>query len=225
MAMTKHDKRALKDQLYQQVAQLGKALASPKRLELIELLGQSEKTVEMLVEQTGINLKLTSAHLRELRSAHLVQTRREGKYVYYRLVTPAVSQLWCHMRQLAESQLDELQKLLKTLNLSSGETTANSRDELLRLAQHGEVVVLDVRPAEEYLAAHLPFARSIPLAELRRRLDELPKDRPIVAYCRGPYCLMAPDAVKFLQKAGLQARHLRDSVADWGIYPEPVSTV
>src|SRR5690606_19117486 len=144
MAMTKHDKRALKEQLYQQVAQLGKALASPKRLELIELLGQSEKTVEMLVEQTGINLKLTSAHLRELRSAHLVQTRREGKYVYYRLVTPAVSQLWCHMRQLAESQLDELQKLLKTLNLSSGETTANSRDELLRLAQHGEVVVLDV---------------------------------------------------------------------------------
>lgn len=218
--MEKREDRTLKDQIYQQVAQIGKALASPKRLELIELLSQCEKTVETLVAQSGSNMKLVSAHLRELRAAHLVETRREGKHIYYRLAAPAVSQLWGQVRQLAEAQLQALQALLQDINPSADALVSNNRDDLLRRARHGEIVVLDVRPTEEYLAAHLPFARSIPLGELRRRLEELPKDRPIVAYCRGPYCFMAPDAVKLMQAAGLEARHLRDSVTDWGIYPD-----
>lgn len=211
--------RQLKDRLYQQVAQIGKVLASPKRLELIELLSQCEKTVETLVEQSGSNMKLVSAHLRALRAAHLVLTRREGKHVYYRLASPAVGDLWHRARQLAEAQLDEMQALLRLLQRSDTPLESSDRKRLLAQARRGEIVVLDVRPTDEYQAAHLPHARSIPLPELRRRLDELPKDRPIVAYCRGPYCFMAPDAVAMLQAAGLRASHLRDSVSDWGIYP------
>jgi len=207
--------RKIKDLLYEQVARIGKVLSSPKRLELIELLCQGEKTVERLANEASISIKLASAHLRELRIAHLVETERQGKNIYYRLADKSVADLWVQVHTLAEERLIELQLALQKISAQPGELVPSDREGLLKAARKGEVVVLDVRPAEEYLNAHLPFARSIPLDELRQRLTELPKDRPIVAYCRGPYCLMAPDAVALLKDEGFSAVHLRDGVAEW----------
>lgn len=210
------DARKIKDQLYEQVARIGKVFSSPKRLELIELLCQNAKTVEMLAQEAAISIKLTSAHLRELRMAHLVETERQGKYIYYRLADPQVADLWVHTHTLAESRLVALRQVLQQISAQPDDLMPNNRDNLLKAARKGEVVVLDVRPCEEYLHAHLPFARSIPLAELSQRLAELPKDRTIVAYCRGPYCLFAKDAVELLRQAGYRAQHLREGVAEWG---------
>ncbi|MDO8414437.1 MAG: metalloregulator ArsR/SmtB family transcription factor [Gallionellaceae bacterium] len=209
--------RKIKDLLYEQIARIGKVFSSPKRLELIELLCQGEKTVEMLAREASISMKLTSAHLRELRIAHLVETDRRGKNIFYRLADKAVADLWVHIHTLAEERLVELQMALQKIATQPNELVPSDRATLMKMARRGEVVVLDVRPAEEYLNAHLPFARSIPISELRQRLAELPKDRPIVAYCRGPYCLMAKDAVELLRKEGFISEHLRDGVAEWGV--------
>lgn len=209
------DARKIKDLLYEQVARIGKAFASPKRLELIELLCQGEKTVETLAREASISVKLTSSHLRELRMAHLVETERQGKNILYRLADKSVADLWVQVHTLAEERLVDLQLALQKIATQPDDLVANDRESLMKAARKGEVVVLDVRPSEEYLNAHLPFARSIPLEELRQRLAELPKDRAIVAYCRGPYCLMAVDAVALLKQEGYAAIHLRDGVAEW----------
>ncbi|OIO60050.1 MAG: ArsR family transcriptional regulator [Alphaproteobacteria bacterium CG_4_10_14_0_2_um_filter_63_37] len=209
--------RELKDRLYEQVARIGKAFSSPKRLELIELLCQGEKTVETLATEAAITVKLASAHLRALRMAHLVQTERRGKNIHYRLADPAVADLWVRIHTLAEGRLIELRQALASIATQPNDWVASDRDGLLRAARKGEVVVLDVRPAQEFLNAHLPFARSIPVDELRQRLGELPKDRPIVAYCRGPLCLMAPDAVALLRQEGFDAMLLRQGVAEWTV--------
>lgn len=207
--------RKIKDLLYEQVARIGKVLSSPKRLELIELLCQGEKTVETLAREASISVKLASAHLRELRLSNLVVTDRQGKNIYYRLADKSVADLWVQTHTLAEERLVELQLALQKFAAQPDDLVPNDRASLMKAARKGEVVVLDVRPAEEYLNAHLPFARSIPLDELRQRLAELPRDRTIVAYCRGPYCLMAPDAVALLNEEGFRAVHLRDGVAEW----------
>ena len=209
--------RKIKDLLYEQVARIGKVFSSPKRLELIELLCQGEKTVEMLANEASISVKLASAHLRELRMAHLVQTERQGKNIYYRLADKAVADLWVEIHTLAEERLIELRLALQKIATRPNDLVPSDRESLLKAARKGEVVVLDVRPSEEYLNAHLPFARSIPLEELRQRLGELPKDRAIVAYCRGPYCLLAVDAVALLQQEGYSAVHLREGVAEWAV--------
>ena len=207
--------RKIKNLLYDQVARIGKVFSSPKRLELIELLCQGEKTVETLASEASISVKLTSSHLRELRMAQLVETKRQGKNILYRLADKSVADLWVQIHTLAEERLVDLQLALKNIASQPEGLVANDRESLMKAARKGEVVVLDVRPAEEYLNAHLPFARSIPLDELRKRLAELPKDRAIVAYCRGPYCLMAVDAVELLKNEGYSAIHLRDGVAEW----------
>lgn len=209
------DARKIKDLLYEQVARIGKVFSSPKRLELIELLCQGEKTVETLALETSISVKLVSAHLRELRTAHLVETKRQGKNIYYRLADKSIADLWVQIHTLAEDRLIDLQLALQKIATQPDDLVPSDRESLMKAARKGEVVVLDVRPTEEYLTAHLPFARSIPLEELRQRLAELPKDRSIVAYCRGPYCLMAKDAVELLKKEGYAAIHLRDGVAEW----------
>ncbi|MEM5373081.1 metalloregulator ArsR/SmtB family transcription factor [Paraburkholderia azotifigens] len=214
-----NSKRDLKDALYAQVARLAKAVASPKRLELIELLCQSPKTVETLATEADISVKLASAHLKELRASRLVETERQGKHVIYRVASAEVPHIWVLMRTLAEDRLFELQDALRQLSLSHGEWRDEDRAELLRKAQAGEVVMIDVRPGSEYQHAHLPFARSMPLEDLRAHLDLLPRDKPIVAYCRGPFCLMAADAVALLRSRGFTATHLRDGVAEWGIQP------
>ncbi len=207
--------RNIKDMLYEQVARIGKVFSSPKRLELIELLCQNEKTVDTLARETSLSVKLVSAHLRELRMAHLVETERQGKNIYYRLADKSVADLWVQIHTLAEERLIEMQLALQKIAAQPDDLVPSNRESLMKAARKGEVVVLDVRPTEEYLAAHLPFARSIPLAELRQRLSELPRDRSIVAYCRGPYCLMAVDAVELLKQEGFTAIHLRDGVAEW----------
>jgi rhodanese-related sulfurtransferase len=209
------DARNIKDMLYEQVARIGKVFSSPKRLELIELLCQNEKTVDTLARETSLSVKLVSAHLRELRMAHLVETERQGKNIYYRLADKSVADLWVQIHTLAEERLIEMQLALQKIAAQPDDLVPSNRESLMKAARKGEVVVLDVRPTEEYLAAHLPFARSIPLAELRQRLSELPRDRSIVAYCRGPYCLMAVDAVELLKQEGFTAIHLRDGVAEW----------
>jgi rhodanese-related sulfurtransferase/predicted transcriptional regulator len=209
--------RKIKNTLYEQVARIGKVFSSPKRLELIELLCQGEKTVETLAREAAISVKLTSSHLRELRMAQLVETERQGKNIHYRLANKSVADLWVQIHTLAEERLVELQRALQNLASQPGDLVPSDRESLMKAARKGEVVVLDVRPTEEYLSAHLPFARSIPLEELRQRLAELPKDRSIVAYCRGPYCLMAVDAVELLRQEGYTATHLRDGVAEWGV--------
>lgn len=209
------DARKIKDLLYEQVARIGKVFSSPKRLELIELLCQGEKTVETLAREASISVKLTSSHLRELRMAQLVETERQGKNILYRLANKSVADLWVQVHTLAEDRLVDLQLALQKIATQPDDLIASDRDSLMKAARKGEVVVLDVRPSEEYLNAHLPFARSIPLEELRQRLSELPKDRSIVAYCRGPYCLMAKDAVDLLKKEGYSAIHLREGVAEW----------
>lgn len=214
-----NDSRRIKDLLYEQVARIGKAASSPKRLEIIELLCQSEKTVDTLARETSISMKLASAHLRALRAAHLVETEKRGKYVVYRLANRAVADFWVAIRSLAEDRLVELRLAIAQMALHPKELAPQDRDSLVKLARNGEVVVLDVRPAAEYEAAHLPFARSIPLDELKSRLAELPAGKTVVAYCRGPYCLMARDAVELLLKNGFDALRLPEGVAEWGMAP------
>ena len=212
----------IKDFLYEQVARIGKAVASPKRLQLIELLCQGEKTVEVLAAQAEISVKLASAHLKELRLARLVETRKEGKYVQYRLASTSVANLWVSLRGEAEERLVELQVALANIVEHREELKGFDRKALLKKAAAGEVLVLDVRPADEFATAHLPHARSLPLDELKRRLAELPKDTPVVAYCRGPFCLMAKDAVELLRRRGYRAFHLTDGVAEWRAQGLPI---
>lgn len=211
------DRRAQKDALFEQVSRVAKAMANSKRLELISLLSQAPLPVEALAREAGISVKLTSAHLKELRSARLVDTERAGKQVIYRVASDQVAQLWVVLRTLAHDRLFELQDALAQLAGSNGEWRSEDRDELLRKARLGDIVIIDVRPANEYAQAHLPFARSLPVTELSQRLAELPKDKPIVAYCRGGFCLMSSDAVRLLQRQGFDATMLRAGVVEWAM--------
>lgn len=209
------NKRELKSLLYEQVARIGKAVSSPKRLELLELLAQGEKTVELLAQELGIDVKLASAHLKALKAARLVESRRDGKYMVYRLSGGDVAQLWVTLRQVAEEHLVELQLAVQRMVAAPEQLAQVGRADLLEQARRGEVVVIDVRPQEEFEVAHLPYARSMPLPELERRLSELPRDREIVAYCRGPFCLFSDEAQKLLAGQGYRVRKLLDGVAEW----------
>jgi len=214
--------RELKNLLYEQVARVGKALSSPKRLEMLELLAQGEKTVEVLAQEAAIDLKLASAHLRVLRESRLVEARRDGRFIAYRLAGDDVAGLWARLHEVATEHLVELQVALSRVVSGPERLTEETRRTLLDKARKGDVVVLDVRPEAEYQTAHLPHARSIPLAELKRRLAELPKGKEIVAYCRGPFCLMSNEAVALLQKRGYRARKIADGVAEWSAAGLPV---
>lgn len=207
--------RTTKNLLYEQVARIGKATSSAKRLELIEILSQGEKSVEELAAEADISAKLTSAHLKELRLARLVLSRRDGKNIYYRLADTGVADLWVNLRELAEARLVELQAMMQELVAHPDELAAYDGESLLAQAKSGELEVIDVRPTREYDIAHLPYARSIPVPELQRRLREIPRDRQVVAYCRGPFCLMAKEAVGILRDAGISAQRLELGVAEW----------
>jgi len=209
------EKRRIKDLLYEQVARIGKALASPKRLELLEILAQGEKTVETLSAELSINVKLASAHLKALRAARLVDSRRDGKYVVYRLSGQDVSDLWVNLREVAEEHLLELRMAIDQMVAQPDKLSTIDRDALLEQAKRGEVIVIDVRPQAEYEAAHLPFARSMPVDELEQRLAELPRRREIVAYCRGPFCMLSDEALKLLRAKGYKARKILDGVSEW----------
>jgi rhodanese-related sulfurtransferase/DNA-binding transcriptional ArsR family regulator len=210
--------------LYEHVARIGKALSSPKRLELIELLAQGEKTVDLLARQSNIDMRLASAHLKALREARLVQTRREGKFIHYRLSGPDVAGLWMHLRETAEEHLVELRVALAQMTAQPDALSSESRESLLEKARSGEIVVIDVRPGSEFEAGHLPHARSIPLNELARRLADLPADKTIVAYCRGPFCLMSDEAVHLLRERGYTAHKISDGVTEWAAGGLPIES-
>lgn len=216
------DKRELKNLLYEQVARIGKSLSSPKRLELLELLAQGEKSVEALAAEAGIDIRLASAHLKALRESRLVNTRRDGKHIHYRLSGPDVAQLWVTLRGTAEEHLVELHVALAQMTSQPETLVSESRESLLEKARQGEIVVIDVRPASEFNAGHLPFARSMPLAEIKQRLSELPRDREIIAYCRGPFCLLSDDAVALLRAHGFRVRKTLDGISEWKAAGLPV---
>lgn len=207
--------RTLKDLLYEQVSRVGKALSSPKRLEILEMLAQGEKAVETISAEVAIDNKLASAHLKALKEARLVQTRRDGKRIYYKLTGRDVAQLGVSLRQVAEEHLVELQMAVQKMMADPHHMVSVGRKELMAQAKRGEVIVLDVRPQNEFDTAHLPHARSLPLVELAHRLAELPRDVEIVAYCRGPFCLMSDEAVKLLHSSGYRARKTFDGISEW----------
>ncbi len=214
--------RLLKNLLYEQVARIGKAVSSPKRLELLELLAQGEKTVDALSSELSIDIKLASAHLKALREARLVSSRRAGKYVVYRLSGGDVAGLLVTLRQVAEAHLLELRTALDQIAADPASLAAISRDALLEQARVGDIIVIDVRPQDEFAAAHLPFARSMPLGELEQRLSELPTQKEIVAYCRGPFCLLSDEAVTLLGAKGYRVRKILDGVSEWQAAGLPV---
>lgn len=216
--------RPRKDALYEQLARVGKAIGAPRRLELLDLLGQAPRTVEGMADQTGMSIANTSQHLQVLRAAGLVEAEKDGLYVTYRLASAAVADLFLDVRRLAEARLAEMDRIKKQFFGTQDDIQRVDGKELLRRARRGEVVVLDVRPAIEYEAGHIASAVSIPHNELKRRVSELPKNREIVAYCRGPYCVYAVEAVKLLRARGYKAVRIEDGVVDWRSRGLPVET-
>jgi rhodanese-related sulfurtransferase len=214
--------REFKDPLYAQFARIGHAVASPKRIELLDLLSQGEKTVEQLVEQSATPLKNTSAHLRVLRQARLVETRREGTYVHYRLADEDVFRFLRALQALGRGRLAEVEQVASLYLEGRDELEPVTLDELRRRVRQGDVTVVDVRPEEEYRAGHIPGALSIPVAQMKRRLAEIPKKREVVAYCRGPYCVYSVEAVELLRKHGYRARRADEGLPDWRASGFPV---
>ena len=207
--------RSFKDAIYEQFARLGKAVSAPKRLELLDLLCQGPKTVEVLADQAALSVANTSQHLQVLRAARLVEAEKQGLHVEYRLAGEDVCEFFLALRNLAEGRLAEIEVVTREYLGQRDAMETVPGVELLRRVKSGEVTVLDVRPSEEYRAGHIPGAVSIPLGELKARFKELPKNREVVAYCRGPYCVFAVEAVELLRRKGLKAHRLREGVLDW----------
>jgi rhodanese-related sulfurtransferase/DNA-binding transcriptional ArsR family regulator len=206
---------SLKSAVYDQIARIGQAAASPSRLELLDLLSQGPRTVDALARQAGQSVATTSHHLQVLRRARLVDAEKAGLYVTYRLADPQVGDFFLQLRRLAESRLAEVQQVTRQFLEQRGALEPVDSQELVRRVRAGEVTVIDVRPREEYVAGHIPGAISVPLADLPARLRELRKRRDIIAYCRGPYCVMALDAVDLLRRKGFRAHRLEHGVAEW----------
>jgi rhodanese-related sulfurtransferase/DNA-binding transcriptional ArsR family regulator len=208
--------RAAKTALFDAFARVAKALASGRRIELVDVLANGERTVEALAGEVGLSVANTSQHLQILRQAGLVSSRRQGTSIHYQLAAPEVFELWRTLRTLAASRLAEVERLAVAYLGGRDDLEPVTRKELARRLEDGDdLVVLDVRPAAEYAAGHLPGAVSIPVGELRRRLAELPADREVVAYCRGPYCAFAHEAVELLRDEGFAARRLEDGLPEW----------
>ena len=220
--MTGH--REFKDALYTQFARIGHALSGPRRIELIDLLSQGEKTVEQLAESIATPIKNTSAHLRVLRQARLVETRRDGTYVYYRLADDEVFRLLKSLEALGHSRLADVQQVVGLYLDGHDALQPVTFNELRRLMREGGVTVVDVRPAEEYDAGHIPGALSVPVSELKRRLREIPKRKEVIAYCRGRYCVYSLEAVTLLRKHGYRARRAHEGLPDWRSAGLPVES-
>ncbi len=214
--------RQFKDAIYRQVARIGKAVSHPKRLEILDLLCQGPRTVEVLGREAGLGIASASQHLKALREARLLEAEKKGLYVTYRLADEQVCAFFQSMRSVAEARLAEVEQITRQFLQDRGGMEAVEADELLQRVRQGRVTVLDVRPAEEFQAGHIAGAISVPLKELKARIRHLPRRREIVAYCRGPYCVLAVQAVEMLRKAGLRAHRLRDGYPDWRARGLPV---
>ena len=222
--MTDAAHRDFKNRLYAQFARIGKTLGSPHRLELLELLAQGERTVESLADEVGASIANTSQHLKTLRQAALVESRKQGLFVYYRLADPAIANLCSAVRTVAEHRLADLERLVRHHFRDRDDAEAVSMEELLKRARAKDVVILDTRPAAEYVSGHIAGAISVPVDELRTHLRRLPKDREYVAYCRGPYCVYADQAVMLLRSKGRRARRLLAGFPEWRAAGLPVET-
>jgi rhodanese-related sulfurtransferase/predicted transcriptional regulator len=218
-------KREFKNELFEQFARVGKALASGRRLEIVELLAQRERTVEEVARLADLSVANASQHLKLLRSAGLVEARKGGLFVRYRLADERVFRLWQALRDLGENRIAEIDRVVHSFLTDRKSLKAISTEELKRRPKDRSVVVLDVRPPDEYRAGHIPGARSIPVSELEARLKELPKNQEIVAYCRGPYCVLADEAVALLRARGLKALRLEQGFPDWKAQGFPVEHV
>ena len=207
--------RQRKERLYRLFTRISSAMANPHRLELLDLLVQAPRTVEELAREAGLSVANASQHLQRLKQARLVIAEREGLYQRYRLADPAVMRLWLELRAVGEQQLDEVDEALDAYRTRRHEFEKVTIDELRDRLRAGKVVLLDVRPDVEYQAGHLPQAVSIPLDELERRLNELPYRRTLVVYCRGPYCVLADEALALLSKRGRKVARLEEGVAEW----------
>ena|SRR5579859_7102074 len=215
--------RAFKDRLYTQFARLGSALASPRRLELLDLLAQGERSVEELAQETEQSIGNTSQHLQVLREAQLVEADKRGLRVFYHLASPEVLVLWQTLRSVGETQLAEIDRLVDEFLGYRTELDAIDKQELLRRLEDGTVTIIDARPLVEYRQGHIAGAISIPVSEISDRLKELPEDREVVAYCRGPYCVYADEAVQLLRAQGKAASRLEDGYPEWAAAGLPVS--
>jgi rhodanese-related sulfurtransferase len=219
-----NDHRAFKDALYDQFARIGKALANPHRLELLDLLAQGERRVEDLAREASLPIANASQHLQALRRAHLVEARRDGTSIYYRLGDERVFRLWQALRDLGQARLADVDALVRTYLEDRDQFEAVDVLTLQRLLQDEDITVLDVRPTPEFRAGHIPGAHSIPFDELAARLHELPEAREIVAYCRGPYCVFADEAVALLRARGYRASRLAEGFPDWRAAGLPVAS-
>lgn len=215
-------KRAFKDRLYAEFARIGKAIANPHRLEILDVLAQGERTVESVATETGLSVANASRHLQQLRQAQLVATRREGLFVHYRLAGPEVISLVLSLRHTGERHLAEVDRVVRDFLGDRGGFEPVTQGELAERMNTGEVVVLDVRPEQEYTAGHIAGARSMPVVDLTARIAELPRDREYVAYCRGPYCVYSDEAVALLRANGRNAQRLTDGYPEWWLAGRPV---
>jgi len=213
-----------KREIFANLARIGTALSSATRLEFLELLAQGERSVEQLATLTGASVANTSQHLQKLRQAGLIVGRKDGQYVYYRLAGDEIVGLLAALGQVGETYLAEVERIVRLYLAQKDDLEPVPARELLDRARKGLVTVLDVRPPEEFAAGHLPGAVNIPIHELEKRLGELPKRKEVVAYCRGPYCLMSYDAVQLLRKKGLKARRLEAGLPEWRLAGRPMET-
>jgi len=211
-----------KREVFVNLARVGTALSSPTRIEFLELLAQAERSVDQLATLTGTTVANTSQHLQRLRQAGLIIGRKEGLYVFYRLAGDEVVEMLSAMSRVGEAYVAEVERIVRLYFSSKDELEPVPAKELLDRARKGLVTVLDVRPPEEFAAGHVPGAINIPVHELEKRIKELPRRREVVAYCRGPYCLMSYDAVSVLRKKGLKARRLEDGMPEWRAAGMPV---
>ena len=211
-----------KQKVFEHFSRVARAAGSPARLQVLDLLAQGEKSVETLASQTGLTVGNTSAHLRTLREAALVAPRREGTRVYYRLADPAVLDLLRCLERVAERQQSEVREIIHEYFTEPDGLEPVSAAELAARLRRGDVTVLDVRPEDEYAAGHVPGARSVPLEQLRRRLPRLPRNREVVAYCRGPYCVLAIEAAALLRRRGYRVRRFAEGMPDWAHAGRPV---
>jgi rhodanese-related sulfurtransferase len=220
--MDTSDQREFKDRLFGQFARIGKALSSPRRLEIVDLLAQGERTVEEIANETSMSVASASQHLQALKAARMVEARREGLYMHYRLADEDVFRTWQAVRALAESRLTEVDGVVESYLKDRDALDAVDADELMERLIQGSVVLLDVRPEREYRAGHIPGALSVPVDALEAALHTLPRDREIVAYCRGPYCVFSDEAVAFVRERGYRAYRLRQGLPDWRAAGMPV---
>lgn len=212
-----------REQLYDQFARIGKSVCHGRRIELLELLNQGEHTVENLAREAGLSVANTSRHLRQMRQSGLVNSRKSGQHVHYSLADPAMTEVVRLLREIAERRLTEVRKLVRNYLEESGNDTTLDSETLLKAQTEGKVTVLDVRPTSEYLSGHISGAISVPLDRLLAGSDELPREKPVVVYCRGPYGILAREAINHLAEEGIQATRLADGLPEWRHAGHPVT--